>query len=460
MVYTCPSTNTEDIQQEAFFSAPFPAAAALVGVARVELSLLFTPFFADGRWDQHKIGWLIAGLAAFFATMITLSSSYGHALNYHKPKEQRQIIRILWMPMVYAIINFFSYRFFLTVYESFVLMAFLALMLAYVGESSDQQMDVMKEKDKRGLPFPFGCIRFRPSKPYFLHALNASVLQYAFLRPLISIIGSICEAFDILCPQIYSPHFAEVYLDALDFVSISVALYGLIVFYTLVKERLAGQKPLAKFLCIKLIVMFTFYQDFVFDALVSHGYIKATEYWTTTNIANGLNALCTCCEMILFALLMAWAYPSREYHGLKDQKEKRTNPLRAMLNALNFWDFVEDIWVALLFTRAYIKHEPGTHAKDVKADNPGQQFDIHGAFNRTRPGDRRLSDREQLYNGEPYGSTAQYPTDLELAHMQGRQELLEKQQGRQLHARQVSGDGNMRDSTARAPSHYGYPEED
>ena len=129
MVYTCPSTNTEDIQQEAFFSAPFPAAAALVGVARVELSLLFTPFFADGRWDQHKIGWLIAGLAAFFvrcsawtasdhlliaiqATMITLSSSYGHALNYHKPKEQRQIIRILWMPMVYAIINFFSYRFF------------------------------------------------------------------------------------------------------------------------------------------------------------------------------------------------------------------------------------------------------------------------------------------------------------------------------------------------------------
>ena len=53
---------------------------------------------------------------------------------------------------------------------------------------------------------------------------------------------------------------AEVYLDAVDFVSISVALYGLIVFYSLVKERLAGKKPLAKFLSIKIVVMLLFYQ--------------------------------------------------------------------------------------------------------------------------------------------------------------------------------------------------------
>lgn len=43
----------------------------------------------------------------------------------------------------------------------------------------------------------------------------------------------------------------------------SVALYGLLVFYSLTKEDLVGKKPLAKFLCIKLIVMFTFYQSFV-----------------------------------------------------------------------------------------------------------------------------------------------------------------------------------------------------
>lgn len=54
-----------------------------------------------------------------------------------------------------------------------------------------------------------------------------------------------------MCPTAYSIYFAEVYLDSIDFVSISVALYGLIVFYALVKERLAGKQPLAKFLSIK-----------------------------------------------------------------------------------------------------------------------------------------------------------------------------------------------------------------
>jgi len=43
----------------------------------------------------------------------------------------------------------------------------------------------------------------------------------------------------------------------------SVALYGLLLFYGLTKEELEGRRPLAKFLAIKLIVMFTFYQSFI-----------------------------------------------------------------------------------------------------------------------------------------------------------------------------------------------------
>lgn len=43
----------------------------------------------------------------------------------------------------------------------------------------------------------------------------------------------------------------------------SVALYGLLLFYNLTKEELKGRRPLAKFLAMKLIVIFTFYQSFV-----------------------------------------------------------------------------------------------------------------------------------------------------------------------------------------------------
>ena len=49
----------------------------------------------------------------------------------------------------------------------------------------------------------------------------------------------------------------------------SVALYGLILFYSAVKqsEHMEGKRPLAKFLCIKLIVMFTFYQSLLVSRL-------------------------------------------------------------------------------------------------------------------------------------------------------------------------------------------------
>ena len=41
--------------------------------------------------------------------------------------------------------------------------------------------------------------------------------------------------------------------------------------------------------------------------------IKATKYWTSTNIADGLSALTICIEMVFFSVMMLWAYPYKEY---------------------------------------------------------------------------------------------------------------------------------------------------
>lgn len=39
------------------------------------------------------------------------------------------------------------------------------LLLQYVGDSSDEQKELLKQKEKSKIPIPFCCIRFRPSKP-------------------------------------------------------------------------------------------------------------------------------------------------------------------------------------------------------------------------------------------------------------------------------------------------------
>ncbi|KIJ42912.1 hypothetical protein M422DRAFT_254033 [Sphaerobolus stellatus SS14] len=86
-----------------------------------------------------------------------------------------------------------------------------------------------------------------------------------------------------------------------------VALYGLILFYNLTCTELVGRRPLVKFLCIKGIVMLTFYQEFVCPQ--KYKLIHATEFWTATNVADGLNALTTTIEVRIMSSLLIHIYP-------------------------------------------------------------------------------------------------------------------------------------------------------
>ncbi|RXW12670.1 hypothetical protein EST38_g13184 [Candolleomyces aberdarensis] len=203
-----------------------------------------------------------------------------------------------------------------------------------VGNSAN---NAIERKDKRPLPIP----------AYFMYTVKWSVLQYIIIRPAASIAGIVCEHFKVLCTtEGYTLKYAAVYIECINFISISIALYGLLVFCGLVAEELKGKRPVAKFLAIKLVVMFTFYQMFVFHWLEGR-VIHETTYWTTTNIANGLNALAICVEMVFFAALMFWAYTWKEYK-IKEG-EKHTSIWKPLWDSINMMDFVREIGYSLRF---------------------------------------------------------------------------------------------------------------
>ncbi|KAI0059151.1 DUF300-domain-containing protein [Artomyces pyxidatus] len=358
---TCPADNNEAIDQSTFWTS------------------------SGLNWDEHRIGWAIAGASAALTVLISLVSVLQHCRNYTNRAEQRQILRILYMPPVYAVISFFSYRFFRSytyysliqvVYEAITLSAFLLLLIEYVASTAagHSAEGAIARKDKKKLPIPFCCWRYRPTKAYFMYTLKWSVLQYVIIRPAISIAGIITQAYGVLCESgSYTIHFAKVYLDSIDFVSISIALYGLILFYGLTKEELVGRRPLAKFLAIKLIVFFTFYQSFVFDALEGR-VIHATQYWSATNIADGLNALAICLEMIFFALFMMWAYNWSEY---KVKDGQHTSIWRPLWDSINYTDFVLEIAGSI---RYFFGGKPQRGPYGDSAGAGGPKYDFGEAF--------------------------------------------------------------------------------
>ncbi|KAJ7127945.1 organic solute transporter Ostalpha-domain-containing protein [Mycena epipterygia] len=359
----CPTDNAADIDQSDFWDPSH-------GV----------------DWDQHRIGWAIAGGCAVLTVIITCFSVMQHCRNYTVPREQRQVIRILYMPPVYAVISFFSYRYFRSytyysmiyvAYEAVTISAFLLLIIEYVAATAigHNAENAIARKDKRPLPTPFCCWRYRPTKAYFMYTVKWSVLQYVIVRPAVSVAGIVCQKLGILCDsEGFNPHFASVYLSAVDFVSITIALYGLLVFFGLTKDELAGRRPLAKFLCIKLIVMFTFYQSFVFTTLEGR-VIKATQYWTETNIANGLNALTICIEMVFFALGMWWAYAPREY---KQPGQPHTSIWRPLWDSINYMDFVHEIWGSLRYFVGAATHR---HRSDESKMDFGEAFGVAPSAN-------------------------------------------------------------------------------
>ncbi|PPQ71311.1 hypothetical protein CVT24_012037 [Panaeolus cyanescens] len=356
------------------------------------------------HWDAHRIGWAIAGGTAILTIIISSFTILGHCRNYTKPAQQRQILRILYMPPIYAIISFFSYRFFRDytyysfiqiAYEAITLSAFLLLIIEYVAEtaSGHSAEKAIERKDKMPLPIPFCCWRYRPTKAYFMYTVKVgkpisvfiapsfifrypnqwSVLQYVIIRPAASIAGIICEKYEVLCHSDgYTWRHAAVYIEVVNFISISIALYGLLVFYGLMHHELVGRRPMAKFLSIKLIVMFTFYQLFVFGWLEGR-VIHATQYWTTANIANGLNALAICIEMVLFSILMWWAYTWHEYR--RPEGTPPTSIWKPLWDSINYMDFIMEIVGSFRFYFGAMKGKPS-----AAASAPGHKMNFGEAF--------------------------------------------------------------------------------
>jgi len=206
-----------------------------------------------------------------------------------------------------------------------------------------------------------------------MYTVKWSVMQYVLIRPVVSIAGMICQHYNVLCASgSYSIHYAQVYLESIDAISISIALYGLILFYGLTKEELAGRRPLAKFLSIKLIVMFTFYQSFVFNALKNR-VIHGTEFWTATNIADGLTALAICIEMVFFSLFMMWAFNWNEYKV--QPGERHTSIWRPLWDSINFWDFALEIGSEL---RYFASRLTGKRPPPETKRSLGQVFGVEG----------------------------------------------------------------------------------
>lgn len=165
-----------------------------------------------------------------------------------------------------------------------------------------------------------------------------------------SFIYRICELCGVYGEGTLSANVAFPYILFVNNLSQFVAMYCLVLFYKATKIDLKPLRPLPKFLCIKAVIFFSFFQGVIITILVYFGYIKnvfGTKDTTDGDykiLSSKLQDFLICIEMFLAALAHQYSFPHDPFHiNIPHYSNNSTNWFNAFRQMWDLSDVQEDV---------------------------------------------------------------------------------------------------------------------
>ncbi|OVA13897.1 Organic solute transporter Ost-alpha [Macleaya cordata] len=283
--------------------------------------------------NRGELTVLGTAVCVLLTVLFTAKLVLQHLSHWTNPKEQTAIMIIVLMAPIYAIDSFVglidfrgSKAFFMFLdsikecYEAFVIAKFLSLMYSYLKISMSKNI-VPDEIKGREVHHSFPMTLFQPNTVRLnqntLKLLKYWTWQFVVIRPVCSVLMITLQLLDL-----YPSWVSWIFTIILN-VAVSLALYSLLVFFHVFAKELEPHKPVAKFLCIKGIVFFCFWQGIVLDILVSMGIIRSRHIWLDVeHIQEAYQNILVCVEMVIFSFIQQYAYSVAPYSGIADKKNK------------------------------------------------------------------------------------------------------------------------------------------
>ncbi|KAI9694865.1 MAG: hypothetical protein M1822_000481 [Bathelium mastoideum] len=345
-------------------------------------------------WTFHKILIASAGLCTLCSMVLSFGLASLHLANYVNPSEQKQFVRIIITPAVFAIFNFFAVWWydaapyleqFSDYYEIFALVAAFYLCLVYVAPEENQRETFFQELDrvdprKKSKLHDRGSIRWFYVSPLPLYATTANshclqVVWYMVFQGLVTrFFTTIATWVDtaVICPLNEGSIIAKVITSVIESFSTTLVLMGIIAFYRRLQPILKPHSVVAKLTTFKAIVAIQVIQEVVFPALQEGGVFKPAKTVAYDDWTVGLPAFLTCCEMFIFSILFIYPFrvapylPPKGADGISppslsvanSKYQHRYGFFRALLDVLNLWDILSGIWfhytvVPYIFRKEY-----------------------------------------------------------------------------------------------------------
>lgn len=262
----------------------------------------------------------VSGVCAAAATVTSSWEIYMHLTHYVQPQFQLHIVRILVMVPIYSVTSFLAlfvseyWGLLLDIvrdgYEAYVIYNFVVLLIEFSG--GDRRLIYFLEtRPRMHHPFPLRD-RLPPihlGAP-FVFAVRAACLQFVFAKPA----GSLFLLYITSHPDsllAFRGAGGLVYLA--NNISVTVALYALVLFYHAAEELLRPYRPLPKFLAVKAVIFFSFWQGVALSVAIRLGALKDVGGYSAHEQATGLQDVLICVEMLAAAVCHAFVFPYTEH---------------------------------------------------------------------------------------------------------------------------------------------------
>jgi hypothetical protein len=300
-------------------------------------------------FEGVRFYFFVAGLSATMATLSGVRTISAHMRYNRNPRLKWCIVRILMLVPVYSIDAYFCLKYsrsqhkwayiltaFREVYEAVVLVSFVQFVVAFLGdggrsEQSGPHVLAVKLSAERTEHLPIARLilpRMAPGSDFVSKSLFG-ILQYAFVMLLVVVLDSgiwIWQLNDSSPASVHLQHVADKIPRAIKAASNGLAMYSLVLFYhetlhaKVTREAMQNIQPYNKFVCIKGIVLLTFWQTGLCEFLVGAGYMwgcdeteigscKGDDYFTKEQMGNAILNFVLCIEMLGFAQWHRMAFP-------------------------------------------------------------------------------------------------------------------------------------------------------
>lgn len=192
--------------------------------------------------------------------------------------------------------------------------------------------------------------------------MKQGVMQFVLIKPITSIFSVILFEFGLYKEGDFSPSRGYIYLSIINNISISISLYCLVLFYIAFEKKLEPFRPFSKFLCIKFVLFFSFWQSCFLNVMSK---MQIFSIRNSKFLQDGL----ICFEMVFAAIAHNFAF---SYTDFTDYSKMQKTIFKNLGRVLDVKDLIDDA------EKTFIKKEEKEDVQLVdirKIENEGLDFD-------------------------------------------------------------------------------------